>query len=122
SIYSRPPIRCSRLSPFLELEPEEPGKSDKTGAGRWPVRRLGFWLGIPYKAPPVVGHWETLYHSYIAMAPTFYNFFTASLCQRGNFLCGISNPSLKKRGREILDGMTRELCGELLSQDASPAN
>src|SRR5215831_2239166 len=112
SIYSRPPIRCSRLSPFLELEPEEPGKSDRTGAGRWPVRRLGFWLGTPYKAPPVVGHRETLYHSYIAMTRTFYNFFTASLCQRGSFLCGISNPSLENRGRGDFDPTLRKLFNE----------
>src|SRR6059036_1474044 len=83
STYFPPPTRCSRLSPFPELEPEEPGKSDRTVAARWPVRRLESWLGIPYKAPPVVGHWDTPYHSYIAMARTFYNFFTASLFVKG---------------------------------------
>ena len=59
SIYFPPPTRCSRLSPFLELEPEEPGKSDRTVAARLPVRRLESWLGIPSKASPLIRNRET---------------------------------------------------------------
>src|SRR5215831_1565254 len=43
------------------------------------------------------------------------------LCPRGNFSLRDFEPLFFKRGEgEILDGMTRELCGEVLSQDASP--
>src|SRR5262249_7962078 len=45
------------------------------------------------------------------------------LCPRGNFSLRDFEPLFFKRGEgEILDGMTRELCGEVLSQDASAAN
>src|SRR5262244_779651 len=42
---------------------------------------------------------------------------------KGDFSLRDFEPLFFKRGEgEILDGMTRELCGEVLSQDASPAN
>src|SRR5215468_8448168 len=39
--------------------------------------------------------------------------------KEGTFLCGISNPSLKKEEGEILDGMTRESYSELMGQNTS---
>ena len=41
--------------------------------------------------------------------------------QTGEFLHGILTPLWKRREGEISDGMTRELCSELLTQDTSAA-
>ena len=51
SIYSQPPSRWSRPSPFPALVPAELDRSDRIGVGHFCARRLGFWLSSPSRPP-----------------------------------------------------------------------